>query len=84
MKVTIEMSLDHYDQLSQLCEVSRPEYEILKNALVVRPAKDGQYERTMEIPCQMQDAKLLLGYAFDFCRPAVPEIEKAIRYARDR
>ena len=84
MNVTIEMSLDHYDQLSQLCEVSRPEYEVLRHGLVVRRPKDSQSERTMEIPCKMQDAKLLLGYAFDICRPAVPEIEKAIRLARDK
>ena len=52
--------------------------------MVVSRPKDGQYESTMEIPCKMQDAKLLLGYAFDICRPAVPEIEKAIRQARDK
>ena len=80
----IEMSLDHYDRFSEICEASRPEYEILRNGMVVRRPKDGQHERIMEISCKMPDAKLLLGFAYEVYRPAIPDIEKAIRLAREK
>jgi pentatricopeptide repeat protein len=63
--------------------VTRPlvEYEILKNALIVRRAKHGKYERVVEIFAEMREAQLLLALAHKICPVAVPAIVKAISVA---
>jgi hypothetical protein len=58
--MVIEFAIDHYDRLLSPCEPSSHEYEILKNGLVVRRAKNGKYERVVEIFAEMRDAQLLL------------------------
>jgi HSP20 family molecular chaperone IbpA len=74
----IEMSLDQHDRFVALCVPASREYEILKNGLIIRRPKEGHFERIIEIPCEMQDAQLLLVLAQKICRVAVPAIEKAI------
>jgi hypothetical protein len=56
------------------------EYEILKNGLVIRRAKDGdgQYERVVEIFAEMRDAHLRLALANKICPVAAPTITKAM------
>ena len=65
-----------------LCDPASHEYEILKNGLVVRRAKDGQYERVVEIFGEMRDAQLLLALANKICPLAAPAITKAMSLAR--
>jgi hypothetical protein len=77
----IEISHDQHDRFLALCDPASREYEILKNGLVVRRAKDGQYERVVEIFAQMRDAQLLLAVAHKICPVAVPAIVKAMSVA---
>jgi hypothetical protein len=79
--MVIEFAIDHYNRFLALCDPASREYEILKNGLVVRRAKDGQYERVAEIFAEMRDARLLLAVAHKICPVAVPAIVKAISVA---
>jgi hypothetical protein len=80
--MVIEFAIDHYDRLSASCDPSSPEYEILKNGLIVRRVKNGKYERVVEIFAEMRDAQLLLALAQRICPVAAPAITKAISLAR--
>ena len=78
----IEFAIDHYDRLLALSDPASREYEILKNGLVVRRAKNGQHERVVEIFAEMRDAHLLLALANKICPLAAPAITKAMSLAR--
>jgi hypothetical protein len=80
--MVIEFAIDHYDRLLSPCDPSSHEYEILKNGLVVRRAKNGKYERVVEIFAEMRDAELLLALAHKICPAAAPAITKAMSLAR--
>ena len=80
--MVIELAIDHYNRLLPLCEPASCEYEILKNGLVVRRAKNGQYERVVEIFAEMRDAHSLLALANKICPVAAPAITKAMSLAR--
>jgi len=75
----IEFAIDHYDRLLALSDPASREYEILKNGLVVRRAKNGQHERVVEIFAEMREAHLLLALANKICPLAAPAITKAMR-----
>jgi len=79
MKVLIEIPLAHYDRFLAKCdEKSCPEFAILKHATFNRRAKGDRFLRTMQIHCEIAEAKRLLNLAATLCPDAVPEIEKAI------
>jgi hypothetical protein len=80
--MVIEFAIDHYDRLLASCDpAASREYEILKNGLVVRRAKNGKYERIVEIFAEMRDAQLLLALAYKICPAAAPAITKAMSSA---
>ena len=79
--MVIEFAIDDYNRFLALCDPASREYEILKNGLVVRRLKDGQYEQTVEIFAQMRDAQILLVLGRKTCPAAVPAIVKAISVA---
>jgi hypothetical protein len=56
---------------------SSPEYEILKNGLIVRRVKNGKYERVVEIFAEMRDAQLLLAHAHKICPAAAGGYNKS-------
>jgi hypothetical protein len=79
MKVLIEMPLERYDLFLQRChETSCPEFAILKYATFNRRPNGDRFLRTMQIHCEMAQAKRLLNLAAKLCPGAVPDIEKAI------
>jgi hypothetical protein len=80
--MVIEFAIDHYDRLLASRDPASPEYEILKNGLIVRRVKNGKYERVVEIFAEMRDAQLLLALAQRICPVAAPAITKAISLAR--
>jgi hypothetical protein len=82
MSMVIEFAIDHYDRLLAPCDPASREYEILKNGLVIRRAKNGKYERVVEIFAEMQDAQLLLALAHKICPVAAPAITKAMSLTR--
>jgi hypothetical protein len=79
MKVLIEISLDHYDRLLDKCdERSCPEFAILKHGTFTRRPNEGRFQRTIQIRCEMEQAKRLLDLAARLCPDAAPDIEKAL------
>jgi len=79
MKVLIEISLDHYDRLLDKCdERSCPEFTILKHGTFTRRPNGDRFLRTIQIRCEMEQAKRLLDLAAKLCPEAVPEIKKVI------
>ena len=81
--MVIEFALDHYNRFLALCDPVSREYEILKNGLVIRRAKDGDgHERVVEIFAELRDAHLLLALANKICPVAAPAITKAMSLAR--
>ena len=83
MNVVMEMSLENFDEFMNKCDPARPEYETLKYGVVIRRPKEDHFERVIEIQCDLERAKSLLGLASEIYRPALPAIEEAIRLARE-
>jgi hypothetical protein len=84
VKVLIEISLAHYDRLLDKCdERSCPEFAILKHGTFTRRPNRDRFQRTIQIRCEMEQAKRLLDLAAKLCPEAASEIEKAIGIERD-
>lgn len=83
MKVLIEMSLEHYDRFLEKCdEKSCPEFAILKHGIFTRRPNGDRFLRTVQIRCEMAQAKGLLDLAAKLCPDAVAEIEKSLGIPR--
>jgi hypothetical protein len=80
MKIMIEMSPEHYDQL--LSRVSRYSmtYVLLKNSVV--SGGSAKTNRIIEIACEDSEAKSLLKVAQALCPEAAVEIYKGVTLAR--
>jgi hypothetical protein len=79
MKVLIELPIEHYDRFLQKCdERACPEFAILKDGIFNRRPNGDRFLRTMQIRCEMAQAKRLLDLAVKLCPDAVPEIERAL------
>jgi len=76
----IQLPGEHYDLFVAACEITSPEYTILKNNMVARH-QNSEEEPTVEIICDMDDAKLLLETARRLYPEAVPFIEDALSVA---
>jgi hypothetical protein len=83
VNVYIEMSLSIYDGFLEKCGPDCPEYETLKNGMILHRPKEGHFERMMQIRCDLERAKSLLDLAAQIYPAAVPDIEKAIAAPRD-
>jgi hypothetical protein len=74
--VNIEIPLRVYDGFVDKCDQASPEYAILKNGIIRR--KDDQYERLVEICCNLEDADTLLILAAEVYPDAVEYIKRGI------
>jgi len=78
--VLIRLPPEHYDLFAAACDITSPEYTILKNNIV--PRQQSTEEPPMvEILCDMDEAKLLLEAARSVYPEAVPFIEDAMSVA---
>ena len=78
--VLIRLPPEHYDLFAAACDITSPEYTILKNNIV--PRQQSTEEPPMvEILCDMDEAKLLLEAARQVYPEAVPFIEDAMSVA---
>jgi hypothetical protein len=78
--VVIQLPAEHYDLFVAACDITSPEYTILKNNLVARHQSPDE-QPTVEILCDMDEAKLLLETAQRVYPEAVPFIEDALSVA---
>lgn len=83
MRITIELTLQHYDRFLSWCSPNSREHAVLKNGVIVRRPKGDRFERIMEIDCTVEDAKALLELAKQLCPIVVPDIRKALDTPRD-
>jgi hypothetical protein len=83
VKILIEIAPEHYDGLLQTCELSSPEYAILKNGVVTRPQEDELDRRKIAIWCDVGQAARLLAAAERFDPTAAAQIAKEIELARE-
>jgi len=77
MKVTIELSLERYDQLRNKCDTSSPQFSFLLNGCIDR-RPNGNQERFSQIVCEKAQAQALLGLATRSCPDAIPTIQRAL------
>ena len=79
MKILIHIPMEDYNKFVQRCDASRREYETLKNGVIKR---DGKKRVSVEILCNVEDAKMLLQLATQICPLAAPYINESISLAR--
>jgi hypothetical protein len=80
MKIVVEISPEHYDDLLGKLSVGSTEYCILKNGIVT--GGSAKANRIIEIACELSEAKSLLYVAQEVCPEAAFEIEKGVTLAR--
>lgn len=76
----IRLPPEHYDLFVAACEITSPEYTILKNNIVARHQSSDE-QPTVEILCDMEEAKMLLETARRLYPEAMPFIEDAMSVA---
>ena len=74
MKPLIEISIEHYESLLKYASDTSPLYLRLKNSIKTE-------SNTIAMLCDQDGAEMLRKVARHFCPDAVPQIEKAIRFA---
>ena len=80
MKVLIELSPEQYELFVAECDITSPEYTILKNAVVARG--DGAAEqRTVRIFCDESEGRQLLDAAQRLFPSATEPIANALAHA---
>jgi hypothetical protein len=76
------MSPEQYDLFVAECDITSPEYAILKNAVISHDGNSGSDRRTIEILCDKEDAFKLLETASRLYPDAVPAIVSSIDLAK--
>ncbi len=76
----IQLPPEHYDLFVAACEITSPEYTILKNNIVARH-QSSEEPPMIEIMCDMEEAKLLLETARRLYPESVPFLEDAMSVA---
>ncbi len=76
----VRLPPEHYDLFVAAWEIISPEYTILKNNIVARHQNSDE-QPTVEIMCDMEEAKLLLETARRLYPEALPFIEDAMNVA---
>jgi hypothetical protein len=82
MKILLEISPEHYDRLLRGVSEKSVLYGVLKNGVIVQPAKSRTGFRMVEILCDKFHARMIGALAKNLSPQAVPQIEKAIRLSR--
>jgi hypothetical protein len=82
MKILLEISPEHYDRLLSGVSEKSPLYGVLKNGVVIQPAKSRTGCKMIEILCDKFHARMIRALAKNLSPQAVPQIEKAIRLSR--
>jgi hypothetical protein len=82
MKILLEISPEHYDRLLRGISEKSVLYGVLKNGVIVQPAKSRTGSKMVEILCDKFHARMIGALAKNLSPQAVPQIEKAIRLSR--
>ena len=82
MKVLIRIPPEHYDPFVAKCDLTTPEYSILKNAVIAHHGKPGADQRAIEIVCDKEQALNLLDTARRLYPDVLPAIAAGIDLTR--
>ena len=76
----IQLPPEHYDLFVAACNITSPEYTVLKNNIVAT-SQNSEEPPTVDILCDLVEAKLLLETAKRLYPEAAPFIEDALSVA---
>ena len=76
----IQLPPEHYDLFVAACDITSPEYTVLKNNIVATE-QSSEEPPTVDILCDFDEAKLLLETAKRVYPDADPFIEDALSVA---
>lgn len=76
----IQLPPEHYDLFVAACDITSPEYTVLKNN-IVSTQQSSEEPPTVDILCDLDEAKLLLETAKRVYPEAAPFIEDALSVA---
>jgi hypothetical protein len=76
----IQLPPEHYDLFVAACDITSPEYTVLKNNIVAT-SQNSEEPPTVDILCDLDEAKLLLETAKRLYPEAAPFIEDALSVA---
>jgi hypothetical protein len=80
MKVLIELSPEQYDLFVAECDITSPEYSILKNAVVAPDSAPNREQRTINILCDEPEARQILDAAKRLYPEVAAPIAKALNH----
>ena len=81
MNILVIIPINRYNRLLMACVPFRSTYLMLKNGLVTRDSADRE---TVEILCDMDQAKALHELASQICPDAALDVEESILVMRER
>ena len=83
MRILVDIIFDHYHQLLGRCELSSPEYKILKSGVVIEDKERSLDMPVVRILCERNQALLLAGLARRVYPEAAADIENSIALMRE-
>jgi hypothetical protein len=82
MNIFIKVSPRHYEQLRRQIHPGSSAHEAIDRATRIDHSLDGVLFEGYNIPCNEEEARIILETAKQSCPEIVPSIEQAIRLAR--
>jgi hypothetical protein len=82
MKMVIELSPEHHAVLLKHVVQNSLVFSLLKSGFKLSRSEKAGEKNLVAVLCDEEEAKLLRGFASQFCRAATTEIDKAILLAR--
>jgi hypothetical protein len=82
MKIVIELSPEHHAVLLKHVAQNLPVFSLLRSGFKLSRSEKGVERDLVAVLCDEEEAKLIRGFATQFCREATTEIDKAILLAR--
>jgi hypothetical protein len=82
MDIFIKVAPRHYEQLRSQIATESPAYEAINKATRIDHAVEGVLFEGHSIPCDEDQAHILLETAKQYCPEIVPDIEEALRLVR--
>ncbi|HEV8341689.1 MAG TPA: hypothetical protein VGR30_04895 [Candidatus Binatia bacterium] len=84
MEIFIKVAPPHFDRLRSRIPVESPAYEAIAKATRIDHSFEGVFFKGYTIPCDQNQARIILEIARQCCPEIIPTIEQAMRLARPR
>jgi hypothetical protein len=84
MEIFIKIAPRAYDRLRSHIPTASAAHEAIENASRIDHSIEGVLFAGYSIPCNEEQARIILEIAREHCPEITPDIEKAITFARSR